>query len=79
LFRSKFWSYPKEILKNGLPHNYKKGELFIIKRFKPIHGRIDLGSPDETPSIIRVLVYDQSGALILKKEFAVGNELSRIF
>lgn len=71
---SKLWSYPKEILKNGLPQNYKKGELFIIKRFKPINGRIDLGSSDDTPSIIRVLVYDHSGALILKKEFAVGNE-----
>ena len=67
------WTYPKEKLENGYPISFRKGELFIIKRFKPIHGRIDLLSTNIPPSLIRVIVYDQSGKLILEKEFEVSN------
>lgn len=67
------WTYPREKLQDGFPVNYRRGELFIIKRFKPIHGRIDLVSSNTPPSVVRVVVYDQSGVLILEKEFEVSN------
>jgi len=67
------WSYPKEKLKDGVPVNFNRGELFIIKRFKPIQGRIDLAPSRKLPSSIRILVYDQSGGQILDKEFEVSN------
>lgn len=67
------WTYPKEKLRNGYPVNFKRGELFIIKRFKPIRGRIDLDPRNSPPSNIKVLVYDQSGVLILEKEHEVSN------
>jgi len=69
----KEWTYPKEELKNGVPLNYRLGRLFRINRFKRINGKFDLASNSESPSIIKVLVYDQSGELILEKAFEVSN------
>jgi len=67
------WSYPKEELQNGVPVNYRRGRLFRINRFKRIHGKFDLIPGSESPSIIKVLVYNQSGELILKKQFEVSD------
>lgn len=66
------WTCPKEKLRNGLPLNYRRGHRFLIERFKPIHGKFNLISSSEPPSTIKVLVYDQSGMLILEKEFEVS-------
>ena len=68
------WTYPREKLKEGVPVNFRRGQPFRIQRFKPFKARFKLGPDDELPSVIRVFVYDQSGALMLKKEFRVGNE-----
>jgi len=67
------WTCPKEKLRNGLPFNYRRGHRFLIERFKPIHGKFNLISSSEPPSTIKVLVYDQSGMLILEKEFEVSD------
>ena len=67
------WTYPKQELQNGMPRNYKRGQFFLIQRFKPIHGKFMLYDEDKTPSVVKVLVYDRSGATILDKEFEVKN------
>jgi hypothetical protein len=68
-------SYPKVALRNGVPLNYKRGQLFFIKRFKTIRGAYALNSEAEIPSVLKVLVYDEPGTLIFKKEFEVKNVL----
>ena len=67
----KEWAYPQEKVVNGFPENYASGLLFTIPRFKPIQGRFNLGRSLESPSSVRVLIYDQSGAIILQKDFEV--------
>jgi len=67
----KEWSYPQEKIEKSMPVNYRKGQIFLIQKFKQIHARINLGSPAETPSSIKVLVYDHSGEIILQKEMDI--------
>jgi hypothetical protein len=67
-------TFPYEELVDGLPENYRRGQLFLIKWFKPIEGRFDLRPESDPPSSIRILVYDRSGALILEDEYEVPNE-----
>ncbi|MFH1489352.1 MAG: hypothetical protein ABII06_10635 [Pseudomonadota bacterium] len=69
------WTYPRETLQGGLPVNFRKGQPFRIQRFKPFRARFKMGPDGQLPSAIRVLIYDQSGAVMLKKEFEVGNAL----
>ena len=68
----KEWAYPQEKVVNGFPENYRKGLVFTIQRFKPIQGRFNLGQSSESPSSVRVLIYDQTGAIILQKDFEVS-------
>ena len=65
------WTYPKVALKNGIPVNHKRGQLFLIKRFKTIRGEFSLDLMTESPASIKVLVYDEPGKLIFQKEFEV--------
>ena len=67
------WTYPKVALQNGIPIDYKRGQLFLIKHFKTIRGEYFLSSGADLPSSIRILVYDQSGKMLLQKEFEVEN------
>jgi hypothetical protein len=67
-------TFPYEELVNGFPENFRRGQLFLIKWFKPIQGHFDLSPGSEPPSSIRVLVYDRSGVLILEDEFEVQHE-----
>lgn len=69
----KEWPYPQEKLEKGIPANYRKGHVFYIQRFKQITARFNLGSSSESPTIIKVLVYDQAGELILEKAMEVGH------
>jgi len=69
----KEWAYPPEKVANGYPENYRNGQVFTIQRFKPIQGRFNLGQSLESPSSVRVLIYDQSGAIILQKDFEVSS------
>lgn len=66
------WTYPKTALKDGLPINYKRGHLFVIRRFREIAGECFLSSEDQVPTSLKILVYDPSGNLIYEKEFPVG-------
>jgi len=68
------WSYPKVAMRDGIPVNYKRGQIFFIKRFKTIRGEYFLDSKTDVPLEVTVLVYDQSGTLILKKGFEVKND-----
>ena len=65
------WTYPKAALKNGEPVNYKHGEFFKVRNYRIIRGKYFLDSETETPSFLKILVYDESGKLILKKEFPI--------
>jgi len=67
------WTHPKEKLQNGVPVNYRRGLPFLIQRFKPYHFQFNSDSNSKLPTIIKVLVYSQSGELILEKEFEVSN------
>jgi hypothetical protein len=69
-----FRTFPYEELADGLPKNYRRGQLFLIKWFKPVQGRFDLRPESDPPSSIQVLIYDRSGDLILDDEFEVQNE-----
>jgi hypothetical protein len=62
------WTYPKVALRDGLPIEYKRGRLFVIKRFRTIHGEFFIDSKTESPLSLKILVYNQSGNLILQKE-----------
>jgi hypothetical protein len=66
------WTYPPEKLQNGLPVNYRNGQIFLINRFKQIQNRFSLGSASESPGVLRLLVYDQAGDIILQREFEVA-------
>ena len=65
------WTYPKAALKNGEPVNYKHGEFFKVRNYRIIQGKYFLDSETETPSFLKILVYDESGELIFKKEFPI--------
>lgn len=67
-------SYPYVDLKNGMPVNYKRGQPFLIQRFKPMQARFNLTLISIPPSVIHILVYDHEGALLLNEEFEVSNE-----
>lgn len=69
----KEWAYPQGKALHGFPENYRNGQVFTIQRFKPIQGRFNLGQSLESPSSVRVLVYDPSGAIILQKDFEVSS------
>jgi hypothetical protein len=67
------WTYPRQRISDGIPVNYRRGQLFHIQRFKPVKGRFNLVPNSEIPTDIKVLIYNQSGQLILEKEFEVPN------
>jgi hypothetical protein len=63
------WTYPKTALKDGLPLNFKLGHLFSIRRFREIQGECFLDPEDRAPTLLKILVYDDSGILITQREF----------
>jgi hypothetical protein len=69
-----WWAYPQQKLINGLPENFRNGHLFSIYRYKLVHGRIYLGSRPPSQPIIRVLIYDQSGTLVIEEKLEVTHE-----
>ncbi|MBW2016316.1 MAG: hypothetical protein JRJ01_05670 [Deltaproteobacteria bacterium] len=65
--------HPEVKLKDGIPANYKKGQPFFIQRFKPMKARFNLSRFPTTQAVIQVLVYDQKGKILLKKDFEADN------
>ena len=66
-------TFPRVRVKEGIPVNFRRGQLFDIQRFKPVHGKFNFPPNSEPPTAIRVLVYDQSGVLLLEREFEVSH------
>ncbi len=71
---SMLWTFPHEKLVEGVPENYRRGQLFLIQRFKPVKGRLGPVSDTQFPSSVHVLVYDQSGNLLLRQKFEVPHD-----
>ncbi len=65
--QSEVWVYPSTPLKDGLPVNYRKGLRFLIQRFKTIRTQYTLSRSINEPIVLRILVYNRDGLLILKK------------
>jgi hypothetical protein len=61
-------TFPHEVLKDGIPVDHKRGQLFIIKHFKVLRGRFFLSGLKHVPDSIRIFVYDKDGALLLDRE-----------
>lgn len=66
-------SFPHEVLKDGFPVSYKRGQLFIIKHFKTVRGKFFLGGTKQTPASLRVIVYDNDGRLLLDDKVPLKN------
>lgn len=67
------WTYPKVALRDGVPTNYKRGRLFVIKNFRTIRGEFFLDSHEGSALSLKILVYNQSGNQILQRDFEVEN------
>ena len=68
-----FLAYPEVALKNGIPVEFRRGQPFSIRRFKPIRGKFILDTKTESVSAIKVLIYNKSGTLVFQKEYDVEN------
>jgi len=68
------WTYPKVALRDGVPINYKRGRLFVIKNFRTLRGEFFLDSHEGSALSLKILVYDNEGNQILQKDFAVEEE-----
>jgi hypothetical protein len=64
---SEVWVYPSSPLKDGLPADYSKGQRFLIERFKTVSSQYTLGKSVNKPLVLKILVYDRNGTLILTK------------
>ena len=67
------WNKNLDRLQDGYPVNFRSGQPFLIQRFRPYHRQFNMNSNSDLPKTIRILVYNVSGDLILKKEFEVDN------
>jgi hypothetical protein len=67
------WTFPNEELRDGVPVDFRRGQLFLIQRFKPIQGNFFLSSNADPPAAVKVLVYNQTGTLLLEREFEVSD------
>lgn len=67
------WTYPKVALRDGVPIDYKRGRLFVIKNFRTIRGEFFLDSHEGSALSLKILVYNQSGNQILQRGFEVEN------
>ena len=63
--------YPNVPLKDGLPVNYQQGQRFVIQRFKSVKSKYTFSNPLNEPLILKILIYDDEGTLILTKTVEV--------
>jgi outer membrane biosynthesis protein TonB len=66
-------SFPHEVLKGGIPVSYKRGQVFVIKHFRVVHGKFFLGGTKEAPASLRIFVYDKDGVLLLDRKLTLKN------
>jgi hypothetical protein len=67
------WNYRGNEIENGMPVNFQRGQPFLIQRFKLYQRQFIMDSDSRLPSLIKIVVYDQSGNLMLEKEFKVDD------
>jgi hypothetical protein len=65
------WTYPKVALREGEPVDFKSGYTFSIRNYIDIKAKMFLSKESDSPSELRLLVYDESGALILRRTFDI--------
>ena len=65
------WTYPQVKRADGLPRNFRQGQMFLIQRFKPMGGKLPIGSGPDAPAMLEILVYDQAGGIMLQKEYRI--------
>lgn len=67
------WNSPSREIKDGLPSDFRRGERFVIQRFKQYHREFSSDTSSGMPSTISILVYDFSGNLIQKSVHDVND------
>jgi hypothetical protein len=67
------WTFPQEKLVNGFPENFRRGQVFLIQRFKPMQGKLNMGPGSDALTTLEILVYGQSGQIMLQKEFQIAH------
>jgi len=65
------WTYPQTKWVYGFPEDFRKGQMFLIQRFKPMEGKLPLGEGEDAPTALEILVYNEEGGIMLQKEFQV--------
>ena len=65
----RIWVFPQQVLRHGVPLNYRKGRRFRIRRFGPIKGEFELSPEGVAPVALRVIVYDRAGQVIFDKRY----------
>ena len=65
------WTYPQVNRVEGLPESFRRGQMFLIQRFKPMEGKLPVGLGPDAPTLLEILVYDQAGGIMLQKEYLI--------
>jgi hypothetical protein len=65
----RLWSTPKAAFENGSPVDPKRGQAYKIRNFRRIRARWAFESAENVPTELRILVYDQSGGLLLRENY----------
>jgi hypothetical protein len=63
--------YPSCSLNNGRPVDYRRGQRFVINRFKMVRSRYTFTNALSEPVILKILVYNEQGNLIFSKTVEV--------
>jgi hypothetical protein len=68
------WPSPKAAFENGTPVNPKRGQAYKIRNFRRIRARWSFASSQKLPSELRILVYDQTGGLLLEEDYRLEKD-----
>ena len=66
---SKAWSYPNVILADGMPKDYKTGQLFSIRRFRKIRASFEKKANKDIPRVLRIVAYNSKGEVVFSKDY----------
>lgn len=62
-------NWPSTRVKEGMPEDFRGGEPFLIKRsYRTIKGRFSISGTQGDPEIVRILVYDKGGRILLDQK-----------
>jgi hypothetical protein len=65
------WVFPQSIWVDGFPEDFRRGQMFLIQRFKRMEGTLSLGENPDAPTVLEVLVYDEAGGIMFQKQFKI--------